>query len=413
MNYLIGVIVMKLIDLFRLSVNSILKRRLRAWLTLLGIIIGVGAFVSIVSIGTGASANISDRLNEFGADVITISAGSFHAGAFGGGFRGPERGIAMTASSDEEPELTKRDVTVIKGNSNVLMVNEIVSGRADLVYLSKSLSANIQGVNSVTWTEFNQLNLDSGRFLSASDSSSVVIGKDLAEGTFTQPITIGRRISIDSQPFTVVGILTEGRDIYMPYTSAWNVTDVNINIFSSIQAKTKSIDLVEETTEQLEKSLRLSRKVTEKTQDFSVSSSLAMQETVSETINTLTLFLAAIAAVSLIVGAVGIANSMFTSVLEKTKEIGIMKALGSTNGEIMKLFLIESALFGLTGGIIGIALGLILSMGLQSLLQLNTSVSLELMMFALIVSILIGVISGALPANSASKLKPIEALRYE
>jgi len=210
-----------------------------------------------------------------------------------------------------------------------------------------------------------------------------------------------------------VGILTEGRTVYMTQNDAWKVTDTNINVFSSIKAKVKDTEKMQETIDELTSSLRLSRKVTEKTQDFSISSSLTMQEQVNSMLNTLTLFLAAIAAVSLIVGAVGIANSMFTSVLEKTKEIGILKALGSTELEIMELFLFEAALFGLVGGTIGIILGLIVSALLSVFVSLNTFVSIDLMLLSLGLSIGIGVVAGLIPAKAASKLRPIEALRYE
>jgi len=390
-----------------------MHRQLRAWLTLLGIIIGVAAFVSIVSIGEGATASVSENLGGFGADIITISPGYFGASGFGGGGRGPPGMGQDNSVSTEDPELGKIDAIIIKGNPNVQYVNEIVSGRGELVFLAEKASISIEGVNPITWTETDNVELDSGRFLNSSDSTAIVIGGNLANDVFEQEITLGRRVVIEDQSFTVVGILSEGRTVYMNYTSAWNIVDVNKNTFSSIQAKVKDADLIEQTTEELTQSLMLSRKVTEKTKDFTVSSSLTMQQQVNDILGTLTLFLAAIAAVSLIVGAVGIANSMFTSVLEKTKEIGILKALGSTETEIMELFLFESALFGLVGGIIGIILGLIASVLLSVLVSLNTLVSIELMLLSLGLSVGIGVVAGLIPAKNASRLKPIEALRYE
>jgi len=413
---------MKTIDSFKLSVNNIRHRKLRAWLTLLGIIIGVAAVVSIVSIGEGASASVSSSLSDFGADIIILSPGFNKASSFGsrkpGGF-----GREDTTSTDS-PELGKHDVMIIKGHPNVQFVNEIVSSKGELVFLSESASVSIDGVNPNSWQEMNELKLEAGRFLGASDSTSIVIGYRLAHEIFEQEITIGRRVTIEDASFSVVGILEEsgGQEdskIYMNYPEVWDLDeDIEMNVFTSIQAKLYDVELTEETTEQLTQSLMISRKVTEKDQDFTISSAQAMQEQINEMIGTLTLFLGAIALVSLIVGAVGVANSMFTSVLEKTKEIGILKALGATEKEIMILFMIESALFGLFGGVIGIVLGVIVSMlinltGVSFLGGSLTLVTPELMAVALALSIIIGVVSGLMPARSASKLRPIDALRYE
>ncbi|MCX6798839.1 MAG: FtsX-like permease family protein, partial [Candidatus Diapherotrites archaeon] len=167
--------------------------------------------------------------------------------------------------------------------------------------------------------------------------------------------------------------------------------------------------------------LLLSRRVTEETKDFTVTSAQAIQEQVSSATETLTLFLGAIAAVSLLVGAIGVANSMFTSVLEKTREIGILKALGSTNNEIVRLFVIESGLFGLIGGLIGVMLGTLLSVAMSGLGIISlpmtrgaeTLVTPQLVIIAVVLSTVIGVVAGVLPARAAAKLKPVEALRYE
>ncbi len=426
---------MKLKDSVKLSVNSIMNRRLRSWLTLLGIIIGVAAVVAIISIGEGAQASVTERLSGLGADIITVSPGFERTMGFGGGFR-MERGIperVSGSSAENEPALTKMDATVIRGNPNILCVNEIVSGRGGLVFIAEKTNVSVEGVNPNTWQETSNLELASGRFLTPSDSAAIVISGRLANSTFKQPITLGRRITIEDKPFTVVGILEEsgegpsfggggGGNVYMNYTSAWEVTGVEKNTFSSIQLKAASAELVEQVTEEIKQDLMLSRKVTSDSQDFTVTSSQAMQEQITATTETLTLFLAAIAAVSLLVGAVGIANSMFTSVLEKTREIGILKALGSTNNEILRLFVIESGLFGLVGGIIGVIIGALASLALSGLGilalpmvrgGLNTFVSPQLVIIAIVLSTAIGIVSGILPARAAAKLKPVEALRYE
>ncbi len=424
---------MNIANSFKLSLNSILNRRLRSWLTLLGIVIGVAAVVSIISIGEGAQASVTERLSGLGADMITVSPGFSRAGGFAGFARGGPGGFGReeTASSADEPELTKLDATIIRGNPNVAAVTETVSGRGELVFLAEKANVTISGVNSLTWKEIANLELAAGRFLSASDSTAIVIGDRIANDMFKQPITLGRRITVEGKSFTVVGILeatggggfggggNSDSTVYMPYSSAWEITDVEKGIFSSIQVKVTDAALVEETTAQLTQSLMLSRKVTEQDQDFSITSSQAVQEQVTETTQTLTLFLGAIAAVSLLVGAVGVANSMFTSVLEKTKLIGILKALGATNNEILRIFMIESGLFGFVGGVIGVVIGtlgslLIGNVGIIPMVRGgSTLVTPQLVVIAVVLSTAIGIFSGIMPARAAAKLKPVEALRYE
>ncbi|MBU1120317.1 ABC transporter permease, partial [Candidatus Micrarchaeota archaeon] len=161
---------MNITNSFKLSFNSILHRRLRSWLTLLGIVIGVAAVVSIISIGEGAQASVTESLSGLGADMITVTPGYSQAGAFGGAFRGGmssggRDNAQTTSSSTEDPTLTKRDAVTISGNPNILYVTEIVSGRGELVFLAEKSSVSIQGVNPNTWKETSNLELASGRYL--------------------------------------------------------------------------------------------------------------------------------------------------------------------------------------------------------------------------------------------------------
>jgi putative ABC transport system permease protein len=236
-------------------------------------------------------------------------------------------------------------------------------------------------------------------------------------------------IIIEGTNFKIVGILNESggiggggdNSIIMPIEAARNtLSDVGTDEFDSITVKVTDENLVEETISDIDAKLMLSRHVTNKTKDYSISSSLAMQETISSTLESMTLFLTAIAAVSLLVGAVGIANTMFTTVLERTKQIGIMKAIGAKNHDIMTIFLMNSALVGLVGGIIGIIIGSVAStivvlpiMGGRMMNGGGNVVTPQLMLFALSIAVGIGVLAGLIPAYRASKLKPVDALRYE
>jgi putative ABC transport system permease protein len=265
-----------------------------------------------------------------------------------------------------------------------------------------------------------------------------VIGNRIANDMFKQPLVINTQINIEGNSFKIVGILKasggvagfggaggDDNTIFMPASAARTVvTDVAANQFSSIQVKVTNPALVNETSNVIEEKLMILRHVTEDTKDFTVTSAQAMQETISSVMGTMNLFLTGIAAISLLVGAIGIANTMFMSVMERTRQIGVLKALGTTNFEIMKLFIIESAIMGFIGGLLGIfsgfiGSGIISELGVRLIgagMRGGTSITVitpELVLFALGFSVFIGALSGLLPARRAASLQPVEALRYE
>lgn len=423
---------MKFDTVVRLSTNSLSHRGLRSWLTILGIVIGVAAVVAILSMGAGMQQAISSQLGGLGADIISVSSGSSRAFNFGGPGAN-ERAAILSSVMSTSANLTEKDVQVIKSVPGVQYVDGIVSGRVSVTYLAQSTTLQVQGVDPPAWSKMTASTLESGRFLVPGDTNSVVIGYSIANEMFREPLPINTQIAIGGKSFKVVGILAQsggfgGSDntVIMPVDAARTVvTDVLSGQFSSIQAKVADASTANQTATAVESRLLLSHHVTENTKDFTVTSAAAMQATVSSVMGTMDLFLAGIAAVSLLVGAIGIANTMFMSVLERTRQIGTLKALGATNFEVMKLFILESAMIGFIGGLLGIfggfiASGVVSELGVRMLaaggrggISSITVITPELVAFALCFSILIGVVAGFLPARRATKLEPVEALRYE
>jgi len=419
---------MKFKKSFQLALNILFHSKLRSWLTIIGIIIGIAAVVSIVSISQGAQEQLKARLGNLGADIITVSPGFSRARGMGFGGGGFEGGSA--ASSIEAKNLTAKDVMVLKSINNVKYVMGQVSGRVSVSYSSKSTNLNVIGVDTSVWKDITTEKIGSGRFLMGGDAYSVVIGSNVASSIFENGVPLNSKLVIGGQSFKVVGILQESSSIYMPIDIArLTLTNVGRDEFGSISVKIADVNQANDTVTAITNKLMLSRGILQdKNRDFSVSSPLAMQATLQATMSAMTLFLGAIAAISLIVGAIGITNTMFTSVLEKTKDIGIMKSIGAKNRDILIIFLLNSGLIGLVGGLGGIILGTFSSTAISSLGGIQTAtgggrgfmgfgavslVTPGLAIGALLAAVLIGMIAGAIPAYRASRLNPVDALRYE
>jgi putative ABC transport system permease protein len=419
---------MKFIDTLRFSVSNLSQRGLRSWLTILGIVIGVAAVVSILSIGTGMQQTISAQLGGLGSDVGYIMPGFQRATRAGQGMMITPRIGSVTIT------LTDKDLQVVRSTPGVKIINGIVAGRVNIQYYGENVSVQAYGVDPIASQEISSVNVEYGRFLVPGDGNVVVVGYRVANEMFKKPITINSQINIEGKTFRVVGILEKfggmvggiiyDNAVFMTTSAARTVlSNIGSNEFSVIQFKVEDLQKLDDVTSEVERRLMLSRHVTEDTKDFTIITAKSMQETISNVMNTLNMFLGGIAAISLLVGAIGIANTMYMSVMERTRQIGTLKALGATNFEVMKMFLLESSLIGLIGGLIGVFLGFIAS-GLISELGIRilgtgirstslTVITPELVLFALAFSVLIGAVSGLLPARKAAQLEPVEALRYE
>ena len=410
---------MKFLKCLKHSFNMVVHSKLRSWLTIIGIVIGVAAVVAIVSIGEGMQQSMEEQMGGLGSDLLTITAGFSRGGSmFGGGGR---EGGGGGQATEEEIVLSRTDLQALRGIPDIALIDTEIRGNVDVSYLGKSGSVSLTGVDQKVWSQITTLEIKEGRMLDSADQNVVVIGGGLASSYFDQPIGINKMITIEDNVFRVVGILDDNsRSIYMPIQMAYQVLEDKENdVYDSIVVKIKDVDNLDAVIEKIENKLRIVRHVTEKEMDFSISSSKQMQETRAEMMSSMNTFLVAIAAVSLIVGSVGVANTMFTSVLEKTKEIGIMKAIGARNKDILLIFLLNSGIIGFFGGFLGVVFGIILSgalpmlMGESGMLRGGTFVSINSIILALSVSILVGIIAGFVPAYQASKLKPVDALRYE
>lgn len=414
---------MKTYDILKLSLSHVRKSKMRSWLTIIGIVIGVAAIVAIISIGDGLQANVQKSLGSLGADLITVSPGYSRATGMGPG-QGPQGGGISTVN------LTDKDLNVIKQVPGVIYVNGMVSGRSDMILGTEKTSVSISGVDITVWRSIVTTELESGRYLQPGDSNAVVIGYSLAHNVFLQPITQNRPVTIGGRTFKVVGIFAQsggfgGTDnaVYMPADSARDVITetVDRNHFTSITVKIADQNLADRVKADIEQKLMMSHHVNSRTRDFTVTAFASIQQQISSVTQAITLFLGAIAAVSLLVGAVGIANTMFMSVMERTRQIGLLKSLGATDTEVMKVFLIESGLFGVVGGVIGVTTGILISVLISSIgLQMigpggtmTTVVSPQLIIFSLAFSIIVGVLSGVMPARSAARMNPVDALRFE
>lgn len=401
----------------------VLKSKLRAWLTILGIVIGVAAVIAIISIGDTMQEKVSSQLASLGGDIITISPGFIRGAAMigmgGPGGRGPSPPPGSVGIT-EETVLTRSDFQVLKGIPDIAMIDTNIRGIVEVSYLGKKGTVAATGVDQKVWSKITTDEIKDGRMLDSADQNVVVIGGSLASSFFDQPVGINKMITIENRAFRIVGILDDDtNNIYMPVQMAYQVIDgKEIDKYDTLVVKIKNEDQLDEVLAKIEKKLMISRHVTQSNKDFTVTSSKKMQQTAAEMVSSMNTFLLAIAAVSLIVGSVGVANTMFTSVLEKTKEIGIMKAIGARNNDILFIFLFNSAFIGLVGGIIGIFFGAILSYFLPSLIgetlkDVTIIISFNSIIIALFVSIGVGIIAGIIPAYKASKLKPVDALRYE
>jgi putative ABC transport system permease protein len=407
---------MNLLMIIRVAFRALVRNKMRAALTMLGIIIGVSAVIAMVSIGQGASASVQAQIESIGTNLLFVSAGAQNVG-------GVRSGTGDTGTNT----LTVEDLDAIKREvPSVSMVTPTVNARSQLVAGNMNWNTSVQGV-SEQYPEIRKWTVQGGTFFTDADVRTaarvIVIGQTIGDSLFPGTDPVGQTLRVMNLPFRVVGVMArkgqdqQGRDqddvAFAPYSTVQKKIlgspRVQIAYVSAI-----SQDATYTAQSQISDLLRQRHKLeANEANDFTVRNMTDVADAANETSKTMTILLACIAGVSLLVGGIGIMNIMLVSVTERTREIGIRMAIGARSSAVRSQFLIESIVLSLTGGLIGIVLGIAVSLGIPRMLGWPTLVSTMAILGSVIFSAAVGIFFGYYPARKAAALDPIEALRYE
>jgi len=402
-------------DYFRLGLKNLRRRGIRSWLTLLGIVIGIAAVVSLISLGQGLTAAVNSQFGVSTTDIITVQAGGLNA------FGPPGSGVVNPLTQDDADAIEKLDTVEIVIARNIETIKVEFN---DQLEIENAITIE-DGERRAKDYEFQDIEIQEGRLLEDGDTNKVVLGNNYLNGDkngFERDITTGSTIKINGESFRVVGIIKKKGSFIFDNVVMINKDKLNdlTNFGDDVDAiavKVKNNDLMSQAKEDIEKLLRQRRDVKKGEEDFEVQTPEAALSDVNQVLNGVQAFVVLIAFVSIIVGAIGIVNTMTTSVLERRKEIGIMKAVGAKNSNIFLQFFIEAGLMGLIGGIIGIILGV--NLGIIGILAINNfigattkpTIDFMLITLTLLGSFIIGSVSGITPAMKAAKQNIVEAIR--
>jgi len=409
----------KTLDAFLDALRSLKSNTMRSVLTTLGIIIGVGAVIIMVSIGNGAKDQINEMIDKLGANIMMVMPGR----SFG-------RGVSGGAGS--LPTLTEDDAWAIQNEiSTVKLAAPYVRGSAQLISGNLNWSTTVQGVTN-DFFDAREWDLTKGRLFDPEEikgsSKVVILGETVAENLFPNQEPLGQNLRINRVPFTVIGLLEPkgqagpGGDqddtVIIPLTTAKRRVlggrELAGNLVGGIYVKAKSAEVVTETEERVTALLRQRHRIApNKDDDFRVRNMAEFMNARADSSRAMSLLLMAVASISLIVGGIGIMNIMLVSVTERTREIGLRMAVGATGGNIMSQFLIESIVLSLIGGILGVILGVGGSFAMSSYSQWRAIIDPQSILLAFSFSAAVGIFFGFYPAHKASLLDPIEALRHE
>jgi len=399
-------------ELITLALSNLKGNVLRTLLTMLGIIIGIASVIIIMSMGQGATASIVDRISTLGANTINVFPGNRR--------RGPG------AISETVTSLVSKDVEAIVKLEDVAAVSGVVSARTAVSYQGNNMSASINGVEA-DYQLIQSLEVDLGSFFDKSQVKGMtkvaVIGVDIVSELFEEgEEPLGKAIRVDGKSFRVVGVLEQSdasgmsnpnEAIYIPLDTMMK-TVIGQNYLGSIAVLATDSESVDGVVEDIENLLIDRHEIIDMDlKDFTIMNFQEMISTISNVTGILTTLLSGIAAISLLVGGIGIMNIMLVTVTERTKEIGLLKSIGAKNGHILNQFLLEAVVLTVTGGLIGVTIGVGISFVIAKIVSIPFIVKISSIAIAVGVSSLVGVVFGYYPARNAAKLSPIDALRYE
>ena len=377
----------------QIAITALLSNKLRSILTMLGIIIGVGAVIAMISIGMGVRQNVTDSIASLGSNMLIVTPGSTNQG-----------GVRSAAGSSQRLKL--EDAEAIKKKiKNIDYVSPTVNSSYQIVNGNQNWNSSVYGVTP-EYLQIRDLSVSTGSFITQADVNSrnriAVIGTTVAANLFDAQNPVGKNIRINGQPYKVVGVL-----VIIPLTTAQERL-MGITYIRSINIQVSSADRIEYVQGQVEALLRQRHHIVgDKEDDFTVRNLTSLMETMNDTTTMLTLFLGSIAAISLIVGGIGIMNIMMVSVTERTREIGIRKALGATFRNIMMQFLIESVVIGVIGGLLGVACGVGLALGIAELGLFTTVITAAPIVISFGFSVGIGLFFGTAFTRPAKRLASI------
>ncbi len=407
---------MNIFMIFRIAFRALARNKMRSALTMLGIIIGVAAVIAMVSIGQGAQASVQEQIASVGTNLLFVGAGSQNVG-------GVRSGTGATNSNT----LTVDDIEAIRREiPSVAMASPTVNARSQMVFGNQNWNTQVQGVNE-QFPQIRKWLVQTGEFFTEADvrtaSRVLVIGQTVADSLFPGTDPIGQTLRVRELPFRVIGVMAKrGQD-----GQGRDQDDIAIAPYSTVQKKLLAITHIQfahvsaispaatyTAQEQITDLLRQRHKLAPNQEnDFFVRNLTDVAEAADETNRIMTILLSSIASVSLLVGGIGIMNIMLVSVTERTREIGIRMAIGARSSAVRTQFLIEAIVLSLTGGMIGIALGLAVSIVIPTMLGWPTLVSFAAIVGSAVFSAAVGIFFGYYPARKAAGLDPIEALRYE
>lgn len=390
---------MRISKLIRISLASVWSNKMRSFLTMLGIIIGISSVSILVGIGEGTKKQVTEQIESLGTNLITVSITG-------------NRTKAITNEELEElktkPGIKEIAPALSQGNINV---------KAGTISKTTTLEAS-----TANYADIRKLAVASGRFINDNDDENrykvVVIGSETATNLFSTTNVVGKTMYISGIEFKIIGVLesqgtsaTGSSDdrVIIPLQTAQRL--LQTTTVKTFYAEATDKDSVSEAKSYL--TLFLNKKYDNNTNSYRIMDQTSLLETASSTTSSLTTMLGGIAAISLVVGGIGIMNIMLVSVIERTREIGIRKAIGAKRGVILTQFLIEAATISTLGGIFGVLIGFLGAYVAQNFFNLSVSISNNIVIGAFIFSFLVGVVFGIYPANKASKLNPIDALRFE